>query len=146
MSKNKHTPGPWRVEQGTTLVWGNCNPDDHSTRGMGYPIADARINPSGNWSTGPYADEGEANARLIAAAPEMLEALLPFLPAYQAYVDAMQNFVIDGETSAERRFSECERRDSASESAFEELAKVTFEQLAAVAAAIAKAEGREKGE
>lgn len=42
---------------------------------MGYPIAEARINPSGNWSTGPYADEGEANAHLIAAAPEMKEAL-----------------------------------------------------------------------
>lgn len=75
MSGVKHTPGPWRVEAGTTLIWGNCNPDDHSTRGMGYPIAEARINPSGNWSTGPYADEGEANARLIAAAPDLLEAL-----------------------------------------------------------------------
>ncbi len=73
--ETKHTPGPWRVEDGTTLVWGNCNPDDNSSRGMGYPIAESRINPSGNWSTGPYADEGEANARLIAAAPELLEAL-----------------------------------------------------------------------
>ena len=72
---SKFTPGPWRVEDGTTLIWGNCNPDDHSTRGMGYPIAKAMINPSGNWSTGPYADEGEANARLIAAAPELLAAL-----------------------------------------------------------------------
>lgn len=82
MGEIKHTPGPWRVEAGTTLIWGNCNPDDRSTRGMGYPIAEARINPSGNWSTGPYADEGEANARLIAAAPEMKEALA----AYDEYM------------------------------------------------------------
>ena len=74
----KHTPGPWRVEENTTLVWGNCSPDDYSTRGMGYPIATCRTNPSGNWSTGPYADEAEANARLTAAAPELLEALTMF--------------------------------------------------------------------
>lgn len=75
MADKKFTPGPWRVENGTTMVWGHCNPDDNSTRGMGYPIAEARINPSGNWSTGPYSDEGEANAHLIAAAPDLYEAL-----------------------------------------------------------------------
>lgn len=81
----EHTPGPWRVEAGTTLIWGNCNPDDHSTRGMGYPIAEARINPSGNWSTGPYADEGEANARLIAAAPDLLEALQKLVALHDTF-------------------------------------------------------------
>lgn len=70
-----HTPGPWRVEDGTTLIWGDCIPHDHSSRGMGYPIAACRTNPSGNWSTGPYADEAEANARLIAAAPDLLAAV-----------------------------------------------------------------------
>lgn len=85
MSEGKHTPGPWRVEEGTTLVWGNCNPEDHTTWGMGYPIAETRINPSGNWSTGPYADEGEANARLIAAAPDMLEALELARGTFKAY-------------------------------------------------------------
>lgn len=63
-----HTPTPWRVEADTTLIWGDCNPDDNSTRGMGYPIVECRINPSGNWSTGPYADEGEANASFIVRA------------------------------------------------------------------------------
>lgn len=79
---SKHTPGPWRVEENTTLIWGDCNTDDHSTRGMGYPIAEARINPSGNWSTGPYADEGEANARLIAAAPDLLAAAKNLIDAH----------------------------------------------------------------
>lgn len=70
----KHTPGPWRVETGTTVVWGACDPDDKSSYGMGYPVADARNSPYFRWAGGPDADEGEANARLIAAAPEMREA------------------------------------------------------------------------
>lgn len=67
----KVTPGEWRVEDGTTLVWGDCKSEDRSTRGMGYPIAAARVNPSGNWSSGPYADEGQANSTLIALAPTL---------------------------------------------------------------------------
>lgn len=122
-----HTPGPWtdnkdiRVrghgEIGLALCFVNCEPGS------------------------PTDIEARANARLIAYSPDLLEALRPFLPAYHAYVETMQNFVVDGETSAERRFSEGERRDSAYENAFEELAKVTFDQLSAVASAIAKAEG-----
>jgi hypothetical protein len=67
-----HTPGPWRVEEGTTLVWGACNPDDSTTRGMGYPILECRITPSGSWAKKPWADEGEANAHLVAALPDLL--------------------------------------------------------------------------
>lgn len=70
-----HTPGPWRVEQETTGIWGACDPSDNSTRGMGYPIAECRTTPSGRWASGPDYDEAEANARLIAAAPDLLAAL-----------------------------------------------------------------------
>lgn len=73
---NKHTPGPWRVEEGTTLIWGECNPDDLTTYGMGYPIAECRLTPAASWAKGPRKyEEAEANARLIAAAPDMLKAL-----------------------------------------------------------------------
>lgn len=68
-----HTKGPWRVEEGTTLVWGACNPDDLTNYGMGYPVAECRITPISSWAKGPDSDEGEANARLIAAAPDLLE-------------------------------------------------------------------------
>lgn len=68
-----HTKGPWRVEEDTTLIWGNCNPDDHSTYGMGYPIAECRTTPTAWKGSAPYADEGEANARLMATAPDLLE-------------------------------------------------------------------------
>lgn len=76
-NEQKHTRGPWRVEQGTTLVWGACNPDDNTTYGMGYPIVECRVSPASQWAAtkGPSFDEGEANARLIAAAPDLLAAL-----------------------------------------------------------------------
>lgn len=71
----KHTPGPWRVEEGTTLIWGDCNPDDTTTYGMGYPIAECRMTPSASWARGPKKyEEAEANTRLIAAAPDLLRA------------------------------------------------------------------------
>ena len=75
--QGENTPGPWRVEQDTTLIWGNCDPEDRSTYGMGYPVAEAKI----MWGHGsPFCrsarhDEAEANARLIAAAPDMYVAL-----------------------------------------------------------------------
>lgn len=66
MSAHKHTPGPW-----------------HSTgRYVGSGHAKMNIcecsDNSGCWSNAP---EAVANARLIAAAPELLEAIEPFAHA-----------------------------------------------------------------
>lgn len=81
-----HTPRPWRVEEGTALVWGDCNPDDTSSYGMGYPVAECRVTPCASWAKGPRRyEEGEANARLIAAAPDLLEALSELLDANSYY-------------------------------------------------------------
>lgn len=57
----KHTPGPWRIH------WG------HDTAyPLGISTADRNVvNAFGR----PAQDESIANARLIAAAPELLEAL-----------------------------------------------------------------------
>jgi len=66
----KHTPGPWRVETDTTLIWGD------SASKLSIPVAEARGNEAyRRW--GRYMRESEiaANIRLIAAAPDLLEAL-----------------------------------------------------------------------
>ncbi len=75
MSKAGYTKGPWRVEEGTTLVWGACDNQDTTGRGMGYPVAEARVSGISPWAKGrPDRDEGKANAHLIAAAPDLYEA------------------------------------------------------------------------
>lgn len=51
---NKHTPGPWRAQEDVVFLGGNASMHDEST-----------------WINCNTA----ANARLIAAAPELLEAL-----------------------------------------------------------------------
>ena len=61
MSEAKHTTGPWINDNG--LVYG--------TSGDGTPSFD--IYYSADWPGD--ADEGMANAKLIAAAPDLLEAL-----------------------------------------------------------------------
>lgn len=76
MSDTPWTPGPWRVEEGTTLIWGGCDPDDETNWGFGRPLVDA-YRPS---FTHPNLSDEEldANARLIAQAPALAEALQPF--------------------------------------------------------------------
>lgn len=65
-TQGEYTPGPWRVlpEHGAQSRWiiGDAE---------GGSIADCE--PPGPWITG---DEADANARLIAAAPELLAALI----------------------------------------------------------------------
>lgn len=75
-TKQQWTPGPWRVEEGTTLVWGACTfADDGTIERLGIPVADMCGNPS--WSRDPVVDDDTkaANAALIAAAPALYAAL-----------------------------------------------------------------------
>lgn len=75
MSKQSHTPGPWHVEktrQGTAIL-------DDAQFGRWTQIAMA-YQANDVFGDGEKRiishDEAKANAHLIAAAPEMLEALL----------------------------------------------------------------------
>lgn len=66
----KHTPGPWIAihsipEEGSECFWLRAQPGGTICRGFSQEIG--TIN-------GPQSGEQEANARLIAAAPELLEA------------------------------------------------------------------------
>ena len=62
---NKHTPGPWRNDNGVEISAGKCT----SICGMRHPFDDA---------------EKMANANLIAAAPDLLAALELMVRADQA--------------------------------------------------------------
>jgi len=59
-----YTPGPW-IFSGLTIK--GPHPKDPKNR--------SRVVAKAVWEKGTYIDEAQNNARLIAAAPEMLEAL-----------------------------------------------------------------------
>lgn len=66
MSESKHTPGPWR----TSNSYGHVFTGDYKVI---CKMADN--NPLLNWAVEGSSIENSANARLIAAAPELLSAL-----------------------------------------------------------------------
>lgn len=70
----QHTPGPWRLDDYNTIRADRPNDDD------AVPIATWTCSPLGLDHAGSCTrpviwDEAVANARLIAAAPDLLEAL-----------------------------------------------------------------------
>lgn len=75
MSAAKHTPGPWQVHHGNPLQV--CDADGER-RGCA-PIANA-------WTpTSQITGEAVANARLVAAAPELLAALKEAIDAVKVF-------------------------------------------------------------
>ena len=70
----KHTPGPWRLYQGPLLY---VEADNH----VG-PIAELRSRLDYGRMHPLVAETRDANARLIAAAPDLLEALKELLGPY----------------------------------------------------------------
>ena len=74
MSETKHTPGPWEFDSGKDggsryqIINGQLPKGINGD--FGYPVADTM---NRHHCIAP--EEDEANARLIAAAPELLEAL-----------------------------------------------------------------------
>jgi len=73
---SKHTPGPWNTDE-----------KDHDDPYQDIRVVGSRRNICLVWMDDApvkdYNDEQQANARLIAAAPDLLEALksiLPFIP------------------------------------------------------------------
>ncbi len=67
---NKHTPGPWTVYPTTELV------DNRGTEGVtGYNIESESGEIVGMEGIEFWKENAEANANLIASAPDLLEAL-----------------------------------------------------------------------
>jgi len=73
-TKQAHTPGPWEVAGHGNYV---------RSRSGGFAVAQSEELP------GQDGEERNANARLIAAAPEMLEALKELVKEFDAYEAAM---------------------------------------------------------
>lgn len=69
--ENKYTPGPWITEKSGSAIW--IGPNFHRTDGKVELIV-THINIDPEYKKGVLA-KNEANAKLIAAAPELLEAL-----------------------------------------------------------------------
>lgn len=72
MIELKHTPGPWRIMSG--MVVSDTPKDEYKTTAVAY-CSDEFQHKGGL----PYGKERDANAKLIAAAPELLEALQDLL-------------------------------------------------------------------
>ncbi len=73
---SKYTPGPWEVILGTTII-----KDDDGVRKVITSCPDS----TKYIDTVPLEDN-YANAQLISAAPELLEALILILPLAKGYV------------------------------------------------------------
>ncbi|HBC94336.1 MAG TPA: hypothetical protein DCZ10_15915 [Pelotomaculum sp.] len=88
MSKSEFTPGPWKARDYTNNegdVWIDCNAFACKGKGksLGGTLATVHKNGTGKGTM-------EANARLIAAAPDMYEALkriMDELPAKRDWLD-----------------------------------------------------------
>lgn len=85
MSKNGWTPGPWVVDR----EWPNNKVCGHTaiSGSVGKPREHrAMVQVVTSLEGGTYR-EGDANARLIAAAPELAEALQMFVDHYPACIN-----------------------------------------------------------
>jgi hypothetical protein len=121
-----HTPGPWRVtDDAPTII--QCDYRSIGSSG-GALIASAM----GNDSSGFYVSESEslANARLIAAAPELLEALKAVLP----YVVSETLEHCDGNKCREQWCIGCSGEDEAT-AAVDKARAASFNAYAAIAKA-----------
>ena len=80
---SKHTPGPWYVDtQAKRADYIRANGDE-----LPGTCAIAQICSRGGWS------ESNANARLIAAAPDLLEALIECAARLQIHIKHSEDLV-----------------------------------------------------
>lgn len=94
MSEGKHTPGPWRVStcNGNHVLKDN---DNHKSKFHGTTIMVANC----DYQQTSVGGSKQANARLIAAAPELLEAARAVLAWIEDHQD--EQWRHDHEASAE---------------------------------------------
>lgn len=84
---SKHTPGPWKVFNGTDVY-----PDDDDTEGMRYIADCAPVYDDLSF------EQRRANARLIAAAPDLLAVarIIAAMPITETAADDVPLYGLDG--------------------------------------------------
>lgn len=80
MTKHTHTPGPWQFIDATKVAGMRYAPKC-VIKGGSKQIASFSWHECSPWY--PTKDESQANASLIAAAPELLEALTALLEVHE---------------------------------------------------------------
>ena len=85
-TKEKFTPGPWKATETININWG-------TETALACPIEAGDSIVALNIITGPFVDdvteaEGEANAALISAAPDLYAALEALLKAVDSGIES----------------------------------------------------------
>ena len=126
---SKHTPGPWSLPHFASPDI-DCRCGFVLCNSLMGSIATVHCSGEGNWEKAgdnPRFDEACANAHLIAAAPELLEALKELVSSVNATMNSMES------AGVKIPFVPCE------------ILLVTLkDEVLEAEAAIAKAEGRTK--
>lgn len=81
-TKTTHTPGPWTLEGSTIGPKGDYDASIMARDGMTYIggiVGDDRHGVADQWDSAVPVAEAQANARLIAAAPTLLETAKAYL-------------------------------------------------------------------
>ena len=76
----KHTPGPWKKAERLNGLWWHISAESSGLGPGQGRQAVACVHGGSKRGAKAYAEMSEANARLIAAAPDLLEALREIMP------------------------------------------------------------------
>lgn len=123
-----HTPGPWRVSG--DQIRGSAHPDSpdlYETVATLEPVRRKRVTPGGAAEQRVEPDVAKANAALIAAAPDLLAALITLRQAVDHAVDRglLHEAPLDPRTALDAQEWMREQLGAANRYAREAVAKAT---------------------